>query len=271
VTEPYAPGGPLPLGRWAGRGVWRALSAQTRIELILASRRYENLLVTLGVPLVLLVALVVVPIVPGRAGLPTIDRLVPGILAAALMATGLVALGIATAYERSFGVLKRLLGSPLPQWALVAAKTIAVLVTVLVQVVLIAIVGAVLGWAPPGGAIASLAAVSPWIVLGTVAFAGIGLLLAATLRFEAVLAAANGLFVVSLLLGGVVVPLDQLPSVLATPVSVLPPALLTETLRGAMEPGRRVDPIHAALLAVWAIGLATAAVLSLRSAHQRSS
>ena len=191
------------------------------------------------------------------------------ILAAALMSTGLVSLGIATAYERSFGVLKRLLGSPLPQWALVAAKTVAVLLTVLIQVVLISAVGGLLGWSPPGGVLAAVAAVSPWLVLGTVAFAAMGLLLAGTLRFEAVLAAANALFVVFMLLGGVVVPLDQLPSLVATPVSLLPPALLTELLRGAMEPDRRIDPIHAAFLAAWAIGLAAAAVLSFRSPDER--
>jgi ABC-2 type transport system permease protein len=258
--------GGLPAGHWIGRGAWRAFAAQTRIELLLASRRYENLLVTLGVPLFLLVALVIVPVVPGRAGARTIDRLVPGVLAAALMSTGLVSLGIATAFERSFGVLKRLIGSPLPRWALVVAKTVTVLLTVTLQVALISILGGLLGWAPPGGVLAAVAAVSPWLIVGTIAFAGMGLLLAGTFRFEAVLAAANGLFVVFLLLGGVVVPLDQLPSLLATPVSVLPPALLTELLRGALEPGRRIDPIHAAVLAAWAIGLAAAAVLSFRSA-----
>jgi len=266
ARRPRSPdGGLLPAGHWVGPGAWRALVAQTRIELLLASRRYESLLVTLGVPLFLLIALVIVPIVPGRDGARSIDRLVPGILAAALMSTGLVSLGIATAFESSFGVLKRLLGSPLPRWALVTAKTVAVLLTVMLQVLLISVVGGLLGWAPPGGVLGAVAAVSPWLVLGTIAFAGMGLVLAGSLRFEAVLAAANGLFVVFVLLGGVVVPLDQLPSLLATPVSLLPPALLTELLRGALEPGRRIDPIQAAVLAAWAIGLAAAAVLSFRS------
>src|SRR5256885_10934893 len=41
--------------------------------------------------------------------------LLPGILALAVMAAGMVSLGIATAYERYYGVLKRLGSSPLPR------------------------------------------------------------------------------------------------------------------------------------------------------------
>lgn len=234
------------------------------MELLLTSRRYENLLVTFGVPLFLLVAFTAVPVVAPAAGGRAIDRIVPGVIAVGLMSTGMVSLGIATAFERSYGVLKRLLGSPLPRWALFGAKTLAVTLTVVLQVVLIASMGGLLGWAPAGGVLGGIAGALPWIVLGTVAFAGVGLLLAGTLRPEAVLAAANGLFVAFVLLGGVVIPLDQLPPLIAAPVSVLPPALLTETLRGALEPGRHVDPVHAAALAAWAIGLASAAVLGFR-------
>ena len=259
---------PLPPGRWVGPGAWRALVAQTRMELILTSRRYENLVVTLVVPLFLLVAFVVVPVVAAQPGGRAIDRIVPGVLAVALMSTGMVSLGIATAFERSYGVLKRLLGSPLPRWALVGAKTVAVCLTVLLQVLLIAVVGGLLGWAPPGGVAGGIVGAAPWLVLGTIAFAAAGLLMAATLRPEAVLAAANGLFVAFVLLGGVVVPLDQLPPLLATPVSLLPPALLTELLRGSLEPSRHVDPIHAAGLAAWAIGLAASAVLRFRVAEE---
>ena len=49
------------------------------------------------------------------------------------------------------------------------------------------------------------------MVVGTVAFAGIGLALAGRLRGEVNLAAANGLYLVLLLLGGMIFPLDELP------------------------------------------------------------
>ena len=68
------------------------------------------------------------------------------------------------------------------------------------------------------------------LVLGTVAFAGLGLLMAGTLRAEATLALANLLFLLCLVLGGIVLPLDRLPDAVAAVASVLPPAALTEAL-----------------------------------------
>ena len=56
------------------------------------------------------------------------DFLLPVTLALAVIATSLVNLGIATAYERSYGVLKRLGGSPLGRAGLLAAKIGAVVV-----------------------------------------------------------------------------------------------------------------------------------------------
>ena len=67
-------------------------------------------------------------------------------------------------------------------------------------------------------------------MLGTVAFAGLGLLMAGTLRAEATLALANLLFLVCLVLGGIVLPLDRLPDAVAAVAAVLPPALLTDAL-----------------------------------------
>ena len=46
----------------------------------------------------------------------------PGILALAIISTSLVNLGIATAFERVYGVLKRLGGSPLPRSGLIARQ-----------------------------------------------------------------------------------------------------------------------------------------------------
>ena len=244
----------------------RALRAQTRIEILLALRRFENLLVTLVVPVLLLVFFVVVPVLPTTSGdVRAIDRLAPSVLAASVMATGLVALGISTAFERASGVLKRLAGSPLPRWALLAAKTISVGLTVLAQLVVVAVVGALLGWSPQGGLIGGLAAALPWLLIGLVCFSALGLLLAGTLRPEAVLAVANALFLVSLLLGGVIVPLGQLPGILATPASLLPPALLAELLRGTLVPGASVDPLQAAGLGAWTVGLAVAAIATFRT------
>jgi ABC-2 type transport system permease protein len=243
----------------------RAFAAQARIELLLTTRRGENVLVTILVPLLFLVFFASVRLLPEPAsGVRVVDALVPAILALSIISTGQVSLGIATAFERSYGVLKRLGGSPLPRWALLGAKTLAIVVTEIVQVLLVALVGGIMGWSPPGGIGPAVAAALPWLALGSVAFCAFGLLLAGTLRAEAVLAVANGLYLVFILLGGVIVPLDRLPGPIAAVAGVLPPALLTDLLRGVLQPGSSVSAIEAAGLAAWAIGLAAAAILTFR-------
>jgi ABC-2 type transport system permease protein len=247
---------------------WRAFLALTRVEALLAGRRLENLLITLGVPVLLLVVLAAVPILPGRRGDAGIARLVPAVLAAALMATGLVSLAIATAFERGYGVLKRLAASPAPTWTILASRIAVVAATVLVQVALIAVAGTMIGWRPPGGLLLALGAALPWILLGMLCFAAAGLLLAGRLKPETVLAVSNGLFILALLLGGVLIPLDLLPAVVAVPASLLPPALLTGLLSGALG-GESIDPLGAALLTGWTVLFAATAVSAFRSADLR--
>src|SRR5712691_964161 len=128
----------------------RALMAQLRIEVILSLRRGESLLITLVVPVVLLIFF-------GSVAPTPPDFLVPGLLALAVMSTSMVSLGIATAYERYYGALKRLLGSPLPRTSLIAAKTLAVLLIELVQIVLlIGIARLMFNWSPEGSLVLAL-------------------------------------------------------------------------------------------------------------------
>src|SRR5918911_5439665 len=154
----------------------RALLAQLHIELLLALRRGESVLITLVVPVVLLIffGAVAPPPVEGGGSQASRDFLVPGLLALAIMSTSMVSLGIATAYERYYGALKRLLGSPLPRLTLIGAKTLSVLLIEVIQVVLlIAIARLMFGWAPGGSLLAALLA----LILGTAAFAGLVLLM----------------------------------------------------------------------------------------------
>jgi len=225
------------------------------MELRLTSRRGENVLVTLVIPVAVLLFFATVGIVPGIAGRP-VDFLLPGVLALGIIASGLVNLGIATAYERSYGVLKRLGGSPLPRSGLVAAKIASILVLEVVQVaLLIAVATVVLGWQPAAGASPALMVVA--VLLGTFAFAGLGLLMAGTLRAEATLALANGLFLGFLMLGGIVLPIDHLPEWLAAIARGLPASALADIFRVALTgTGDVVGPI--VVLVAWglaAVGL----------------
>jgi len=233
--------------------------AQTTMELRLLARRSENLFVTVVVPLVLLTFFSVVPAV-GQGG---VTFLVPGILALAVISTSLVNLGISTAFERSYGVLKRLGGSPLPRAGLIGAKVATVVIVEVGQFVLIVGLAAVaFGWRAGAGA-DLLLCVAAW-ALGTLAFAGLGLLLAGTLRAEAALAIINGLFLVLLLVGGVVLPVDHLPGPLADLARVLPAAALSDALRIGLGATSGSALPAMVVLAAWAIAATVVAARTFR-------
>jgi ABC-2 type transport system permease protein len=242
----------------------RSVGALTAMELRLSARRGENILATLVIPVAVLLFFAGTSIVPGIADRP-VDFLLPGSIALAVVAAGLVNLGIATAYERSYGVLKRLGGTPLPAWGLLGAKAAAIFVLEVVQVaVLLAVGTVVLGWQPGPGWSPLLLLVA--IVLGTAAFAGLGLLLAGTLRAEATLALANGLFLGFLMLGGIVLPVDHLPAFLQPLAAILPATALADLLRIALAtgvaPASAVGPL--ALLGGWAVVAGALAITRFR-------
>ena len=145
----------------------------------------------------------------------------------------MVSLGIGTGFERSYKVLKRLGATPLGRSRLIAAKIVAVIVVELVQFAVLVPVAYALGWDPT---------TPNWLAgrrrrssLGTVAFAGIGLTLAGRLRGEINLAAQNGLYLVLLLLGGMVIPFDELPGGDRAPSPrSLPSGALADVLREAL-------------------------------------
>ncbi len=241
----------------------RPLLAQLRVELLLARRRGESVLITLVVPIVLLIFFGTVAPPFSVTGRPA-DFLVPGLLALAVMSTSMVSLGIATAYERYYGALKRLLGSPLPRVSLLAAKTLAVLAIELLQILVLGTIAHVaFDWSPSGSPPLAVAG----LLLGSVAFAGLGLLLAGTLRAEATLAVVNGLYLVFLLLGGFVFPLERLPGVVGTVSRLLPPAALSDATRGALSGSGSPDGVVGALavLAIWAVVFGAAAALTFRA------
>jgi len=233
----------------------RSTAALTALELRLTARRGENVLVTLVIPVAVLLFFAGTGFVAGIEGRP-VDDLLPGSIALAILASGLVSLGIATAYERHYGVLKRLGGAPIPRWSLVAAKVGAVLVLESVQVVILVAVAVLgLGWAPGPSWSPLLLGVA--IVLGTVTFAGLGLLLAGTLRAEATLALANALFLALLMLGGSVLPVSELPGWLQPLALALPATALADLLRGALDTGSVIDvPRSGVILAAWAVAAA---------------
>jgi ABC-2 type transport system permease protein len=206
-----------------------SIVAQAVMELRLLVRSGESLIVTLGIPLGILLFFSMVDVLP-TGDERAVDFLVPGVLAISVAATGLVAVSIQTAFERKYGVLKRLGGTPLPRWGFLVAKGLAVAAVLGVQTVLVVgLALGVLGWEPAGGAL-----LAPLAVLaGAVTFTALGLLIAGTLRAEATLALSNALFLVLLVVSGVTFDAEALPEALAAMGRVLPVGALGELLRAA--------------------------------------
>lgn len=233
------------------RQAWRA---QTRIELLLTLRRGESVLLTFLIPVLLLAFFSKVDVLPTGTGDP-IDFLFPGVLALAVMSTSLVSVAIATGFERQMGVLKRLGATPLTRRQLIGAKTAAVVAIEVLQVVVLVLEAVILGYRFSGPA---LGAALVGAVLATVAFAGLGLLMAGTLPALTTLAAANGVYLLLLLTGGMVFPLDKLPDPLRAVVQVLPAAALATVFHDALGAGT-VAGGSLAVLAVWAVAAPVAA------------
>jgi ABC-2 type transport system permease protein len=208
----------------------RATLAQAAMELRLLVRSAESLLVTLGIPLGVLVFFSVVDVLPTGDGEP-VAFLVPGVLAISVVATGLVAVAIQTAFERKYAVLKRLGGTPLTRGAFLVAKGLSVGALLMVQTVLVVVVAVVgLGWRPAGGLV-----LAPLLVLlGALTSTSLGLLLAGTLKAEATLAASNALFLVLLVVSGVTFDAATLPAPLATLGALLPMGALGRALAAAL-------------------------------------
>ncbi len=184
----------------------RQVLAQARIESVLLLRNGEQVLLALIIPVLVLVG--------GVTGIrhldlslshTPIDELSPGVLALAVMSTSFTSLAIATGFERRYGVLKRLGASPLPRSGLLLGKVGALLVVETLQVVVVGGVALFLGWSPETSA-RGLAGALAMLVLGTAAFASLGLFVAGALRAEATLAVANLVYLLLAAGGAVVLP-----------------------------------------------------------------
>jgi ABC-2 type transport system permease protein len=232
----------------------RMVGAQTTHELRALLRNGEQLLLTLIIPVALLVLFSSAPLLdigPGRR----VDFLTPGVLALAVLSTAFTGQAIGTGFERRYGVLKRLGATPLPRSGLIAAKSLTVLLVELFQAVIVGAVALALGWSPHGNPLTAILLV----LLGTAAFSGFGLLMAGTLRAEATLAAANLVYLLLLVLGGVVFPLTKFSGGLRSVLELLPISALADGLRQVLQHGAGLPTRDLVVLAVWAVlGLALA-------------
>jgi ABC-2 type transport system permease protein len=241
----------------------RMIAAQAGLETRTLLRNGEQLLLILVIPLLLLAAFSLEPLVNFGAGLSRVDFLTPGIIALAVMSTAFTSQAIATGFERRYGVLKRLGATPLSRAGLIAAKTTTVVAVELLQGVLILAVGLAIGWRPDASP-AAIVVAPLLIVLGTAAFSGLALLMAGTLRAEATLAGANLVYIVLLGLGGVVFPLTKFPASARSALELLPTGALSTGLRNVLQHHTAFPVGNTITLAVWAAVAITLAARAFR-------
>jgi ABC-2 type transport system permease protein len=257
------PSTPFPPGTFTPRpgpgAPARMLAAQAGTELRLALRGGEQVLLTLVIPVVLLVGLTLLDVVPLPE--PRVAAVAPSVLALAVLSTAFTSQAIVLGFDRRYGVIRRLAATALPRWLLVAGRLAAVLATVAVQVVLLGALAAALGWRPP---VVGVAWAVPLVLLGCAAFAALGILLGGTLRAEVVLAAANAVWLVLLLAGGIVVPLDRLPGPLAAVAALLPSGALAEGLRVTLTTGAAPGAGPVLVLLAWTVAATAVAVRTVR-------
>jgi ABC-2 type transport system permease protein len=247
--------GAAPLGRM--------ITAQATLETRTLLRNGEQLLLILIIPLLLLTAFSLEPLINFGTGLPRIDFLTAGIIALAVMSTAFTSQAIATWFERRYGVLKRLGATPLSRGGLIAAKTVTVIGVELVQAALIIVIALAIGWRPNASP-AAIVTAPLLILLGTAAFSGLALLMAGTLRAEATLAAANLVYILLLGLGGVVFPLTRFPATARPVLELLPTGALSTGLRDVLQYGVAFPVGNTVTLAVWAVGAIALAARTFR-------
>ncbi|HUC59973.1 MAG TPA: ABC transporter permease [Streptosporangiaceae bacterium] len=229
----------------------RIIAAQAGLEIKILLRNGEQLVLTVILPLLLLVVFSSESLINVGRG-SRIGFIAPGILALAVLSTSFTSLAIGTAFERRYGVLKRLGATPLSRSGLIAAKAALVLTVEAGQVLLIAVLAILLGWHPvvtPVSLLSSLAV----LIAGSAAFSGLALLMAGTLRAEAVLPGANLLYLVLLGLGGIVFPLSKFPAGMRPALLLLPSGALSDGLRSVLRYGAGVPGKDLLVLAVWAV------------------
>lgn len=232
--------------------------AQTRFETTTLLRNGEQLLVAVVLPAMALVGIVLAPY-PDLGPGSRVDVATAGVLGLAVVSTAFTGQAISTAFDRRYGVLRLFGVTPLGRTGLLFAKALAVLAVLAVQLVVLGALAAALGWRPePAGIAPALVA----LVLGSASFVALALLLAGTVRAEAVLAIANLLWVVLLGLG-LLVPTSRLPGALGPVAELLPSGALGDALRTSLVDGGWPWRGYA-VLAAWALLAGAAASRTFR-------
>ncbi|MGC3954179.1 MAG: ABC transporter permease [Propionicimonas sp.] len=223
----------------------RRILRHAAMEARLVARNGEQLLLALVIPVGLLIGQAVAG---DRFGIAR-EPFAASVLSLGLWSTGFTSLAVATAFERRYGVLERLVATPLRRVDLIAGKAVAFAGLALAQLAVLATVALLTGWAPRPTLAQTLIAVIA-VVLGLLGFAALALILAGLASAELTLAVANLIYLAGAALG-LVVPPSAFPAAVQPVLGLLPTTALADTLRTWASGG--TDPLPLAVLTVWVV------------------
>ncbi|HEY1251242.1 MAG TPA: ABC transporter permease [Thermoanaerobaculia bacterium] len=187
-----------------------------------------------------------------------IDFLLPGILGLNLMGTGIWGIGYSIVTSRLKKTLKVMVATPMRKSDFLLAQIGSRFVFLVVEMAVILAFGVLAFHVPIRGSLALLFGTA---VMGTLAFAGMGLLVASRAK---TLEAANGLMnlvmVPMWLLSGVFFSSERFPKAAQPFIKALPLTALNDSLRAVMLEGKGLAAIAGALAILLAWGIVSFAV-----------
>ncbi len=216
-------------------------------ELRLTLRNGEQLLLTLIIPLALLIGICATGVLSSSDGLSRVEQAYPMVCMVSLIATCFTSLAIGTGFERRSGALTFLATTPLGRQGLVLGKVIATVMLAAISIVLVTVTAVILGWRPSIAALWAL----PILLIAGIAFATWALVIASVFRAEAVLAIANALFLVLVVVGGASARSSSNSA--GGLLELVPSAALADALRSSLGVGSAPCWPTLVILAVWAI------------------
>lgn len=201
------------------------------------------------------------PVTTTVSSLRTIDFLLPGILAMALMQLGIFATAPPLVQLREQQVLRRFGATPLSRTVLLAAQVCLRITIGLTQAVLIILVGSLVFHVH---IIGNWALLSGFVVLGAFVFVGLGYFISGLAKTqESVTGVSQLINFPMMFLSGLFFPVDTMPTWIRPVVNALPLTYLADALRQIMVGATPLHPLPTDLL-VLAAWLAVCTVLAVR-------
>lgn len=182
-----------------------------------------------------------------------IDFLIPGLLGLNLMGNGLWGLGFAIVQARTQKLLKRLAATPMKRWHFLLSFMLSRLAFLVLEVAAILSFGYFVFGVRIHGSLAGVLLIA---LLGAIAFAGIGLLVAARTRtIEGVSGLMNLVMLPMWLLSGSFFSAARFPDLLQPFIKALPLTAVNDALRAVMNEGAALPAVAMPLgvLAAWGL------------------